>query len=380
MSDSAAPPKRAYTGPEVPDLSVQTEEGPGTLYLTGSQHFDNKRDFAVAAEFTRRAVGQAAEKGIPLLVGDGPYGVDGVAVSEANRLGYENVTVVGMGDSPRNGGVANGEYVHIETESVIERDRWMIGQAGRGLVVSNGQDKGSYAIHKRLQERGVPSDLVDIPRALERSQPASGEPGKGVEPPARRYTGPEVPDLTVEGREGAGSVYVAGSRYFKEKRDFAMAAEFTNRTVDQAMEKGMEIYVGDNPYGVDRLAVDRVNKAGYEHVVVVGLDGEPRNGGAERGTYVQVESEVYADRDRWMADHADRGVFVWNRESPGTYAAYSHMKGLGKPVDLARFGPEVQRNRVTPAPTGAERATEAAEPPAPVAVAEPAFKTPDLDR
>jgi hypothetical protein len=60
----------------------------------------------------------------------------------------------------------------------------------------------------------------------------------------------------------------------------------------------------------------------------------------ERDTYRSVGGRLldkYAVRDRYMADQAARGVFIWNGESDGTKASYAYMTERGKTAHLATF-------------------------------------------
>lgn len=83
-------------------------------------------------------------------------------------------------------------------------------------------------------------------------------------------------------------------------------------------------------------------------VIVAGVSNFPRNGGCKHGSYVKVPLDTYRAsngshlnrytvRDRWMADNAQIGVFVWNGESPGTKAGYDYMCSRKKEAHLKMF-------------------------------------------
>lgn len=137
-------------------------------------------------------------------------------------------------------------------------------------------------------------------------------------------------------------VLIAGSRYgTREMLDYA------RRVVRRAHAKGYTILVGDNPKGVD-MAVMRECRRLQAKVLVVGADMIPRNGGCWHGDYIRIDRETYRAskgrmlnkytvRDRWMADNATLGIFIWNGESPGTKAGYDYMRSRGKTAHLVNF-------------------------------------------
>ena len=141
---------------------------------------------------------------------------------------------------------------------------------------------------------------------------------------------------------------IAGSR----KASRAML-DYARRAVQRAHERGYTVLVGDNPQGVD-MAVVRECRRLKTPVVVAGVGNRPRNGGCSHGRYVKVHSDTYggADgyrlnrytvRDRWLADNAQIGLFVWDGSSPGTRRGYEYMHKRGKEAHLTDFGSETIR-------------------------------------
>lgn len=137
-------------------------------------------------------------------------------------------------------------------------------------------------------------------------------------------------------------VLIAGSRTATSQ----MLA-YTRRAVRRAHEQGYTIVVGDNPKGVD-MAVVRECRRLKTPVIVAGISNYPRNGGCKHGNYVKVHRDLYRAsggrllnrytvRDRWMADTAQIGLFVWNGDSPGTKAGFDYMNERGKDAHLINF-------------------------------------------
>jgi predicted Rossmann-fold nucleotide-binding protein len=142
-------------------------------------------------------------------------------------------------------------------------------------------------------------------------------------------TGDEASDDTVTERNYR--LYIAGSRHTSPNM-----LTYARRVVATAIERGWTIVVGDNHQGIDSEVVREASRLGYEDVIVVGIAGEPRNGGVSDGTYIRYGT-TYADRDRAMARASDRGLFIWNGRSRGTRDAHAYMKARNKTVHLMDF-------------------------------------------
>ena len=124
---------------------------------------------------------------------------------------------------------------------------------------------------------------------------------------------------------------VSGSR-----RASASMLEYARRVVARAIEYNWQIVVGDNAQGVDKAVVKECNLRKYANVVVVGIAGQPRNGGVGQSRYVQIGTS-YSERDRLMAKGSDRGLFIWDGRSPGTKQGYRFIQSLGKTAHLMDF-------------------------------------------
>lgn len=124
---------------------------------------------------------------------------------------------------------------------------------------------------------------------------------------------------------------IAGSRHASDNM-----LRYVRHVVAKAIANGWTIVVGDNPEGVDCAVVEECNRLHRTDVIVVGIANQPRNGGVTGGRYFQ-RGLSYGDRDRQMALAADRGIYIWDGQSNGTYQGYRTMQDLGKPADLINF-------------------------------------------
>ena len=141
---------------------------------------------------------------------------------------------------------------------------------------------------------------------------------------------------------------IAGSREATEPM-----LDYARRAVRSAHERGYTVFVGDNHQGVD-MAVVRTCRRLRVPVIVAGPGNFPRNGGCKHGQYVKVDRETYSAangrmlnrytvRDRWLADNAHIGLFIWNGDSPGTKYGYNYMADKGKDTHLIDFSAKVER-------------------------------------
>jgi len=162
----------------------------------------------------------------------------------------------------------------------------------------------------------------------------------------RQHQSTGMTDETVSAPATEFHLMIAGSRYAtREMRDYA------RKVVRRAHAKGYTILVGDNPKGIDDVVVQECRRLKAK-VIVAGVGNRPRNGGCWHGSYVKVASDTYRGmggtllnrytvRDRWLADNAHMGVFIWNGDSPGTKTGHDYMVERGKDAHLINFGAEV---------------------------------------
>lgn len=127
--------------------------------------------------------------------------------------------------------------------------------------------------------------------------------------------------------------------------------DYARRAVRHAHDRGYTVIFGDNPNGVD-MAVVRECRRLKTPVIVAGPSNFPRNGGCKHGQYVMIHPDTYCAangrrlnrytvRDRWLADTAQIGLFIWNGASPGTKAGFDYMIRRGKDAHLINFSAEV---------------------------------------
>lgn len=125
--------------------------------------------------------------------------------------------------------------------------------------------------------------------------------------------------------------------------------DYARRTVRRAHQLRWTIVVGDSPKGVDMAVVQECRRL-RARVIVAGTANFPRNYGCKHGSYVKVARDLYrsaggnlldgyAVRDRWMVDTCQRAVFIWNGDSPGTWAGYQYALLRGKDAHLQDFVP-----------------------------------------
>ena len=123
--------------------------------------------------------------------------------------------------------------------------------------------------------------------------------------------------------------------------------DYARRAVQRAHEKGYTVLVGDNPTGVDMAVVQECRRLKAK-VIVAGIASFPRNYGCKHGSYIKVTCDLYrvsggdllggyTARDRWMVDNAQRCLFVWNGNRPGTKTSYDYAAQRGKEAHLINF-------------------------------------------
>ena len=124
--------------------------------------------------------------------------------------------------------------------------------------------------------------------------------------------------------------------------------DYARQAVRRAHAKRYTIVVGDNPHGVELAVVQECRRL-KTPVIVAGAGSFPRNGGCRHGSYVKVHRDMYrgmggalldryAVRDRWLADTAQIGLFLWDGDNPDVKAAYDDMVARGKTAHLITFG------------------------------------------
>jgi hypothetical protein len=139
------------------------------LLIAGSRYATRE-----AVDYARRVVRRAHGLGYTIVVGDNPNGVDMTVVQECRRL-RAKVIVVGVTNSPRNGGCPQGSYLKFERgmyrsagngrfACYHERDRYMVDIAHRGVFVWNGDSKGTKLRYDYMVSRGREAHLITFER------------------------------------------------------------------------------------------------------------------------------------------------------------------------------------------------------------------------
>jgi ribonuclease HI len=135
------------------------------ILIAGSRYANRE-----ALDYARRVVRRVHQLGHTIVVGDNPKGVDMAVVQECRRL-KAKVLVVGVTNSPRNGGCPHGGYVKVEPDTYRAaggqrldryhvRDRWMVDNSARGMFIWNGDSKGTKAGYEYMVSRQKEAHLV----------------------------------------------------------------------------------------------------------------------------------------------------------------------------------------------------------------------------
>ena len=123
-------------------------------------------------------------------------------------------------------------------------------------------------------------------------------------------------------------LFIAGSR-----QATPAMIDTAYRAVQRAKELGWTVIAGDNPLGVDAAVLQACEKLEVP-IIVVGIAAQARNGAEQ---YIRCPARSYTNRDRYLADHADRGLFIWDSRSRGTKNGHDYLLSLGKTAHLMTF-------------------------------------------
>ncbi len=135
------------------------------VMIAGSRYANRE-----ALDYARRVVRRVHQLGHTVIVGDNSKGIDMAVVQECRRL-KAKVVVVGITNSPRNGGCKHGEYAKVESDTYRAanghlynryhtRDRWMVDTAQRGVFIWNNESKGTKAGYDYAMQRGKEAHLI----------------------------------------------------------------------------------------------------------------------------------------------------------------------------------------------------------------------------
>jgi len=234
---------------------------------------------------------------------------------------------------------ANQTVTLITDSQYVARgvNEWMPGWIERGWLTANKKPVANRALWEQLH--GLLAGHLVTVTWVPRDQNAEAD---GLAQEARLNHGL----TTTKPVTTTTHLMIAGSRAATSQM-----LDYARRAVRRAHERGYTVIVGDNPKGVD-MAVVRECRRLKTPVIVAGPGNFPRNGGCKHGQYVKVHRDTYRAasghllnrytvRDRWLADTAQIGLFVWDGSSPGTKAGFDYMRGRGKDAHLINFGAEV---------------------------------------
>ena len=127
-------------------------------------------------------------------------------------------------------------------------------------------------------------------------------------------------------------LFVSGSKSISKLSDAAIGL------LDDAIEKGMEILVGDC-YGVDSAVQKYLDQQNYANVTIYCSGDKPRNYFLTNGRVFSctVLSKGLSGRafnyvkDIEMCKDCDRAIMIWDGKSEGTRESIKRMLELGKP-------------------------------------------------
>lgn len=129
------------------------------------------------------------------------------------------------------------------------------------------------------------------------------------------------------------TVFIGGSRHITRLPAMAKAR------LDNVISKKHAVVVGD-ANGADKAVQKYLADARYADVTVFCSGDKCRNNvGNWTVTHVQVKKsakgfDLYAMKDRAMAQHADFGLMIWDGKSPGTALNVLRLVRLGKKAVL----------------------------------------------
>lgn len=132
-------------------------------------------------------------------------------------------------------------------------------------------------------------------------------------------------------------IFISGSK------SISMLPELAKTFIDQFIENGDEILVGDC-YGIDAVVQKYLESKGFSNVTVYCSGVIPRNNFtssakirscAEAAKGLSGNAFHYV-KDIQMANDCDQALMIWDGESKGTAENIRRMKEMGKPFVVIR--------------------------------------------
>ena len=127
-------------------------------------------------------------------------------------------------------------------------------------------------------------------------------------------------------------IFIAGAR----KIDFLSGEVLKN--LKKIMENNDKIFVGDAD-GVDKTIQTFLKSESYNNVIVYSMENVRNNIGNWENikiftTLKKNTREYFTEKDKKMAEIADEGFMIWNKESKGTLNNIINLLIMNKKVQL----------------------------------------------
>ena len=127
-------------------------------------------------------------------------------------------------------------------------------------------------------------------------------------------------------------IFIAGAR----KIDFLSGEVLKN--LKKIMENNDKIFVGDAD-GVDKTIQTFLKSKSYNNVIVYSMENVRNNIGNWENikiftTLKKNTREYFTEKDKKMAEIADEGFMIWNKESKGTLNNIINLLLMNKKVQL----------------------------------------------
>lgn len=132
-------------------------------------------------------------------------------------------------------------------------------------------------------------------------------------------------------------IFISGSK------SISMLPELAKTFIDQFIENGDEILIGDC-YGVDAVVQKYLEAKGFSNVTVYCSGVTPRNiftsfakiHSCTEAAKGLTESAFHYVKDIQMAQDCDTALMIWDGKSKGTAENLKRIKEMGKPFVVIR--------------------------------------------
>ena len=132
-------------------------------------------------------------------------------------------------------------------------------------------------------------------------------------------------------------IFISGSK------SISMLPELAKTFIDQFIENGDEILVGDC-YGIDAVVQKYLESKGFSNVTVYCSGVIPRNNftssakirSCAEAAKGHTSSECHYVKDIQMANDCDQALMIWDGKSKGTAENIRRIKELKKPYKVIK--------------------------------------------